>query len=146
MILRMGGLGQEGCQSPGGSENAFLSTPVAMDVIERFSEFWNILWIACGEATWGGCVWLERVRNCETLQWSMWKRMAAYSKHWGLWRNYVKKKPFTEQRSEFNKSSESVLSSEMSMILHLTIFHVNLFCWLIVLWRNWTHLPLDLTC
>ena len=39
-----------------------------------------------------------------------------------------KKKPFTEQRSEFNKSSESVLSSEMSMILHLTIFHVNLFC------------------
>lgn len=45
MIMRMRRLGQEVCQSPGGSENAFLSTPSAVDAIERFSKSFEI---SCG--------------------------------------------------------------------------------------------------
>lgn len=45
MIMKMWRLGQEVCQSPGGSENAFLSTPSAMDATERFSKSFEI---SCG--------------------------------------------------------------------------------------------------
>ena len=45
MIMKMWRLGQEVCQSPLGSENAFLSTPSAMDAIERFSKSFEI---SCG--------------------------------------------------------------------------------------------------
>ena len=43
MIMKMWRLGQEVC--PGGSENAFLSTPSAMDATERFSKSFEI---SCG--------------------------------------------------------------------------------------------------
>ena len=127
-------------------------TPVCLsqvqwNVIEKVSnrEFWNTVWIVHGEQTWCGCVWLEREKLggfCSGPGEKWGQLILSIWVHEGI----MSQKPFREQRSKFNRSSKSVLSLETSVILHLKISHVNLFCWLIVLWRDWTHSPLGLTC